>query len=187
MILAGWERMAIPQIKSIEYPRTDSRAAHALVATRIDLRVAPELEGDDVSAAAPRPSFGVGRADSGHGRGAAAASNTIVVVDDEEAICEAVKDVLEERGYVVEVAGNGVHGMAIVNLMASRPRLVILDLSMPWMDGNAMLAALKSDPALSSIPVIISTADPSRVPHGVPVMKKPIDFNLLLEAIRASF
>jgi len=113
-------------------------------------------------------------------------SNTIVVVDDEEAICEAVKEVLEERGYSVEVAGNGVHAMAIVNLMASHPRLVILDLSMPWMDGAAMLAALRSDPALARIPVIISTADPSPAPQGVPVMKKPFDFDVLLETIRAN-
>jgi len=113
-------------------------------------------------------------------------SNTIVVVDDEEAICEAIKDVLEERGYSVEVAGNGVHAMAIVNLMAAHPRLVILDLSMPWMDGKAMLAALKSNPALADIPVIVSTTDPAPALSGIPVMKKPIDFDLLLETIRAN-
>jgi CheY-like chemotaxis protein len=113
-------------------------------------------------------------------------SNTIVVVDDEEEICAAIKEVLEERGYSVEVAGNGVHAMAIVNLMAAHPRLVILDLSMPWMGGKEMLAALKSNPVLADIPVIVSTADPSPTLNGIPVVKKPIDVDLLLETIRAN-
>jgi signal transduction histidine kinase/CheY-like chemotaxis protein len=111
-------------------------------------------------------------------------SNTIVVVDDEEAICETLKDILEEEGYAVEVAGNGVEAMAVFSRMPLPPCLVILDLLMPRMDGNAVYAALKADPTLADIPVVISTSDPSRAPSGVPIMRKPVDLDALLETVR---
>jgi CheY-like chemotaxis protein len=111
-------------------------------------------------------------------------SRTIVIVDDEETLCEALRDVLEDEGYFVEVAGNGVEAMALIDRMPLPPCLVILDLSMPRMDGNAVYAALKADPILASIPVVISTSNPSRAPSGVPVLKKPVDLVALLETVR---
>jgi two-component system response regulator MprA len=114
-------------------------------------------------------------------------SNTIVVVDDEEAICETLKDVLEEEGYAVEVAGDGVEALEILRALCSRmspPRMVILDLLMPRMDGNAVLTTLKADPALADIPVVVSTSDPSRAPSGVLIMRKPVDLDMLLDTVR---
>jgi CheY-like chemotaxis protein len=139
------------------------------------------------------PSVGATRADEGVGRGrllerggpgsSAPASRTIVIVDDEETLCEALKDVLEEEGYSVEVATNGVEAMTLVNRMPRPPGLIILDLSMPWMNGNAVYSALKADPRLANIPVIITTSNPSSAPRGVPVLKKPVDLVLLLETV----
>ena len=111
-------------------------------------------------------------------------SNTIVVVDDEEVICETLKDVLEEEGYSVEVAGDGIAALEILRSMPSSPRMIILDLLMPRMDGNAVLTILRADPALADIPVVISTSDPSRAPSGVLIMRKPVDLDLLLATIR---
>ena len=111
-------------------------------------------------------------------------SNTIVVVDDEETICETLKDVLEEEGYEVEVAGNGVDALALLRRLTTTPRMVILDLLMPRMDGNAVFMTMKSDPALADIPVVISTSDPSRAPSGVLIMKKPVDLDVLLDTVR---
>jgi CheY-like chemotaxis protein len=122
-----------------------------------------------------------------HRAGSAATTRrTIVVVDDDEAIGETLKDILEEEGYVVEVVCNGVEAMALVSRMPLPPCLIILDLSMPWMDGNAVFVALKADAALSDVPVIISTSDPARAPEGIPVLAKPVDLEVLLETVRKS-
>jgi CheY-like chemotaxis protein len=111
-------------------------------------------------------------------------SNTIVVVDDEEAICETLKDVLEEEGYEVELASDGVDALALLRRLSVAPRMIILDLLMPRMDGNAVFSTIKADPALADIPVVISTSDPSRAPSGVLIMKKPVDLDVLLDTVR---
>ena len=110
--------------------------------------------------------------------------STIVVVDDEETICETLKDVLEEEGYRVEVASDGVDALALLRHLEVLPRMIILDLLMPRMDGNAVLSTLKADPALAGIPVVISTSDPSRAPSGVLIIKKPVDLDMLLDTVR---
>jgi two-component system response regulator MprA len=112
------------------------------------------------------------------------ASNTIVVVDDEETICETLKDVLEEEGYAVEIALDGVEALELLRSMRAMPRMVILDLLMPRMDGNAVLTTIRNDPALADIPVVISTSDPSRAPTGVLIMRKPVDLDMLLDTVR---
>jgi CheY-like chemotaxis protein len=112
------------------------------------------------------------------------ASNTIVVVDDEETICETLKDVLEEEGYAVEIAGDGIEALTLLRGMSVLPRMIILDLLMPRMDGNAVLTTLKADPALADIPVVVSTSDPSRAPSGVLIMRKPVDLDMLLDTVR---
>ena len=117
-------------------------------------------------------------------RAATSVSNTIVVVDDEETICETLKDVLEEEGYSVEIAGDGVEALTLLRTMTVVPRMIILDLLMPRMDGNAVLTTLKNDPALADIPVVVSTSDPSRAPSGVLIMRKPVDLDMLLDTVR---
>src|SRR5262249_40562650 len=74
---------------------------------------------------------------------AAASRHTIVVVDDEEAICETLRDVFEEEGYGVQTALDGVAALDLLREMAVKPRVVILDLLMPRLDGNAVYAAMK--------------------------------------------
>ena len=111
-------------------------------------------------------------------------SNTIVVVDDEETICETLKDVLEDEGYTVACAGDGVEALSLLRGMTVLPRMVILDLLMPRMDGNAVLTTIRADPTLADIPVVISTSDPSRAPSGVLIMRKPVDLDMLLDTVR---
>ena len=112
------------------------------------------------------------------------ASNTIVVVDDEETICETLKDVLEEEGYTVACAGDGVEALSLLRAMTVLPRMVILDLLMPRMDGNAVLTTIRADPVLADVPVVISTSDPSRAPSGVLIMRKPVDLDMLLDTVK---
>jgi CheY-like chemotaxis protein len=55
---------------------------------------------------------------------------------------------------------------------------------MPVLTGNEVFAQMQLDPRLATVPVIVSTSDPSRAPSGVLIMKKPIDLDRLLGAIR---
>ena len=58
-----------------------------------------------------------------------------------------------------------------------------MDLVMPVLDGQRVYQAMKADPALAEIPVIISTSNPSRAPSGVVVLPKPVRLERILEVL----
>lgn len=109
---------------------------------------------------------------------------TVLVVDDELDIRESLKEILEDEGYAVLVAGDGRQALSVLRA-GPRPCVVILDIIMPIMSGTEMYAAMQADAQLAEIPVIISTSDPSRAPSGVLIMRKPISVPRLLEAVGA--
>ena len=78
---------------------------------------------------------------------------TVLVVDDEEAIAEAVRARLESEGYRVLVAGDGPQALEIA--AQERPDLVVLDLMLPGMDGLEVCAELQRD---RWVPVLMLTA-----------------------------
>jgi DNA-binding response OmpR family regulator len=78
---------------------------------------------------------------------------TVLVVDDEETIAEAVRARLESEGYRVLVAGDG--GQAIETAARERPDLVVLDLMLPGMDGLEVCKQLQRD---RWVPVLMLTA-----------------------------
>jgi DNA-binding response OmpR family regulator len=75
--------------------------------------------------------------------------NTLVI-DDEVDLRALLRDVLTDRGYTVQEAGNGVEGLRV--LYAQRPDIVILDIGMPEMDGWRTLERIRE---LSDVPVLI--------------------------------
>ena len=97
----------------------------------------------------------------------------VLVVDDEDDIREALLEAVEMAGCTAMSAPNG--AIALEILRTRRPCLVILDLRMPVMTGQEMLAVMQSDPELSRLRVVISTSCPTHAPCGVPVLPKPID------------
>jgi CheY-like chemotaxis protein len=111
-------------------------------------------------------------------------TKTVMVVDDEEGICDTLRDVFEDEGYSVGVATNGRDALALLRQLSPKPCIVILDLLMPVLDGNAVYRAMKADPLLSDIPVVISTSDPSRAPSGALIMRKPLSVDILLDVVR---
>lgn len=81
----------------------------------------------------------------------------ILVVDDEEHLRELVQACLEDLGgWETLTAGSGEDCLQI--LQTERPSAILLDVSMPVMDGFAVYARLQSDPMTRSIPVILLTA-----------------------------
>lgn len=80
---------------------------------------------------------------------------TILIADDDPDVVTVVKKILQGGGYEVRCAYSGREVLAW--LQEERPDLIILDVKMPEMDGFEVLKRLKTDPATSSIPVILLT------------------------------
>ncbi|HXZ99832.1 MAG TPA: hybrid sensor histidine kinase/response regulator [Candidatus Binatia bacterium] len=83
-------------------------------------------------------------------------SSLILVVDDALTVRELQRSIFEHAGYRVQVAANG--DEALVRMAEERPDLVLTDIQMPVMDGFVLTEKIRSQPALSSVPVIILTS-----------------------------
>jgi two-component system, chemotaxis family, chemotaxis protein CheY len=106
----------------------------------------------------------------------------VLVVEDEEAMRETLREVVAMGGCSVLAAKNGVEALKL--LAARRPCLVIVDLLMPVMGGVELIEKMQSEPSLASIPILISTAAPQLAPPGLPVVEKPIDLDRIWDYMR---
>lgn len=107
----------------------------------------------------------------------------ILVVDDEPSLVEAISSVLEDEGYSVTTARDGLAALRAMH-DGLRPCLAILDLMMPTMSGWELRAAMLADPSLADIPVAIvsafargemSTLQPSAI------LQKPFELSQIVE------
>lgn len=80
----------------------------------------------------------------------------ILLVEDNELNRDMLSRRLMRRGYEVDMATDGKEGLRIA--ASARPDLILLDLSLPEMDGWEVLRRLKQDPAMNRIPVMALTA-----------------------------
>ena len=83
---------------------------------------------------------------------------TILIIEDNRTIASGVALHLRGEGYDVVVAESGTKGLAAARKHA--PRLVVLDLTLPDMDGFDVLRAIRADNELATVPVLILTARP---------------------------
>ncbi len=114
-------------------------------------------------------------------------NETILIVDDDANVRDSIGGVLRDEGFQVETAGNG--SEAISKLGATDPRLVLLDVWMPEMDGIQLLQELRS--ARSDLPVIVvsghgnvETAVKATKLGAVDFIEKPFSIDGLLGSIR---
>ena len=114
-------------------------------------------------------------------------TSTLLVLDDEQAICEMLGQILEEEGYSVLTAGNATQAL---DLLDRKPvDLLLLDLHMPGpLDGEELLFLLRDRG--EDLPIIIVSGwvdDEMTVHHPecvYGVLKKPIRKTALLEMVR---
>jgi twitching motility two-component system response regulator PilH len=76
-----------------------------------------------------------------------------LVVDDSMLIRYTVCRSLEERGFAVESATNGVEALQLLERL--QPDLIVTDMEMPKMSGSELITALKKNPRTAQIPIII--------------------------------
>lgn len=79
----------------------------------------------------------------------------ICIIEDEGTIREIYQTALEDAGYQIVTARDGEEGLMV--LMAEKPDLALIDLSMPKKDGITLMKEMQADPELAKIPVIILT------------------------------
>jgi CheY-like chemotaxis protein len=117
---------------------------------------------------------------------AAEKTNRVLVVDDDALIRDTLATALADEGYVVRVAADG--RAALDTLEEWLPNLIVLDLMMPVMDGQAFRTAQRGLSTAAHIPVIVlSAAHNVQVRAGslgaVAIFPKPFDLGSLLDAV----
>lgn len=112
----------------------------------------------------------------------------ILIVEDNEPNCEMLVRRLERKGFTVIVAADGEQGYSLARVEA--PDLILMDISLPGMNGWEVIELLKAEAVTRDIPLIILTAhalvnDRSKaVQSGCDdYFSKPVDFQTLLESI----
>jgi PAS domain S-box-containing protein len=113
---------------------------------------------------------------------------TVLIVEDDLAIREVIAEILKNHGWQVVQASNGRQALAYLEGGGPVPSVMLLDLSMPEMDGRQLMHVLKERSDLRRIPVfLLSSAerlDEEVAQLGaVGALKKPPDMNALLDAI----
>jgi CheY-like chemotaxis protein len=91
----------------------------------------------------------------------------ILLIEDDEGIRTVLIECLTDKGYVVYGAEHGADALALLGSTMATPRLMLLDLMMPIMDGWAFRRRQRANPAWADIPVVVLTALGVVVqPHG---------------------
>jgi signal transduction histidine kinase/CheY-like chemotaxis protein len=107
----------------------------------------------------------------------ARSGSTVLVIDDDPAMRDLLRRHLTNDGYHVEAAGNGKDGLRLARTL--EPDAITLDVMMPGMDGWMVLTALKNDPVLAPIPVVIvSMVDEKNMGYtlgAADYLSKPLD------------
>lgn len=120
-------------------------------------------------------------------------ARTVLVIDDEDAIRDAVRMILEDAGYAVREAPNGVEGLDLLRA-SDEPLVVLLDLMMPRMSGVEFLRTVREEPEVAArhAYIICSAARaftaPTPLRHFLPGKRlldlpKPFDLDQLVAIV----
>ena len=113
--------------------------------------------------------------------------NPVLVVDDEQDLLSMLKDILEISGYSVVTATNGREALAYLLSERPKPSLILLDLTMPIMNGLRFLEELHSGAhtSLVSIPVVVISAVEEFIElnkfHCSGILRKPASLESILQ------
>src|SRR5271170_3520089 len=114
---------------------------------------------------------------------------TILVIDDDETMRQALKRIFETEGYRVLVAADGTQLSAVLD--ESPLELIVLDIGLPWINGFELCKLLKENPDLKKIPLVFISAKTSEfdVRRGFEVgcddyIKKPFNLDEIKNTVR---
>jgi CheY-like chemotaxis protein len=108
---------------------------------------------------------------------------TVLVIDDDPETREAIGELLSSAGIQPLKAADGIEALVLLSKHGP-PNLILLDLTMPGMNGWEFMDELMEDDELSEIPVVVVSANKhARVPYAEALLLKPFEPNALLEMI----
>jgi CheY-like chemotaxis protein len=126
------------------------------------------------------------RADVSSPEREAASRCLVAIIEDDKEFRDMLRELLEEEQYRVVALSNGAEALEVLR-GDTVPNVILLDVSMPVMDGFDFLRFRNDDPKLAAIPVVLVT---NAKPHERPtigvndVVRKPIDIDEILFAIK---
>ena len=108
----------------------------------------------------------------------------ILIIEDDADVREALALALADAGVAVEVAVDGMDGLARLRA-GPPPSVILLDLRMPRLGGEEFLREMRADPRHEHVPVITMTAgaDPADDPEVLAHLHKPFDLESLLQIV----
>ncbi len=110
----------------------------------------------------------------------------ILVADDDYKVAELIKVRLEEKGYSVVLAYDGEKALELARTL--KPDLLILDVTMPKLDGDQVYMTLHSEPATKKMPILMLTGlrseDEIEEMHEENIFSKPVQFEKLFDKIK---
>lgn len=110
----------------------------------------------------------------------------ILVVDDEQAILEALQDILESEGWSVTTALHGQDALHKLEAANATPDVVLMDLMMPVMDGRVLMHRLAESPRFARVPRVVMSAGRIRDEDtrlATRFLAKPFDLDALLAVL----
>lgn len=113
----------------------------------------------------------------------ARAAARVLIVEDDENVRDSLRTALEDAGYVALTATNGRDALAVLESGEARPDAVILELVSPVAESLLLHRAMRESPALSSIPVVVSTSKLGRGAARVAVLPRPLTIERLLRTV----
>ena len=110
----------------------------------------------------------------------------VLIADSDRVLCTLYERFLSRNGWQVRTSGAGLACLA--QMRQAAPRVLILDLHLPWGGADGLLAVMRDDPRLAHVPVILTSTDTCAqtysdvvLPPVVQVLRKPFSLTVLLE------
>lgn len=104
----------------------------------------------------------------------------VLIVEDDPDTRRALEHVVKAAGYPVATAEHGQAALDYLLTANDSPGLILLDLMMPVLDGWQFLEEARQNPALSSIPVVVTSAAPDLPTDTAGALRKPLDLDELV-------
>ena len=110
---------------------------------------------------------------------------SVLLVEDDHDVRVTVRSILEDEGYEVFTATHGREAIAFLTRVTTLPKLLLVDLHMPVMDGWELIERLRDDSRLSGLPIVVLTAVDQPPPGPITAfVRKPLDHDALVAMAR---